>query len=164
MSIASINPTFFDQIHLLNESEMLNPTQVFRDLFTDYKLHELKDVLWDMLGVSLTTDEVPFETAGDRRTVIHFTNDLTRCLEAMKIYVDQEAKVSSQPVPGDPAVKFQDIASLSVYELQAAHEYFLRQMTYFNKKATESADTILEILARLYQRYGASANSDTIST
>ena len=152
MSIVSINPAFFDQVHLLDESEKLDPVYVFRGLFTDYSLHEVKDTLWDMLHVSLTTDDALFVDAEDRRSVISFTTEITKCLEAVKVFVDLENKRAEQSNPNDPALKYKNIESLTYTELKAAHEYYVERLHLANNKVLQASEYLRRVTVEFTKR------------
>lgn len=149
MSIARISPTFFDQVHLLHDTEKLDPTQVFRTIFEDHRLFELKDVLWDAQEECLLTDHAPFEDSNGRARLIGTILDITRCIEAVKVFVDLERQTPTKFDPNDPAIKYRHIYALNPKELTAAHDYYGRQMTYFNMKALDAAEMMLQILARI---------------
>src|SRR6202000_2249207 len=136
----------------LNANERQDPTRVFHHLFSDFNLFELKDLLWDMLNVSLTTDDGLFSDTNDRKTILLFTQEITRCLEAVRVFIDLQKVTSISSDPNEPAVKYRDIDSLSEYDLSAALEYYERQRDYFAKKMNDSSEIILKIIKRFLLR------------
>jgi hypothetical protein len=50
------NPQVFDQVIRLSQEEIEKPLLVFKTLFEDYRLSELRHYLWQMTEICLTSE------------------------------------------------------------------------------------------------------------
>jgi hypothetical protein len=135
--MAHLAPGFFDQVHLLLDTEKEDIDAFFKDVFIDHKLWEFKDFLWDALETCLSSNDAPFESADVRKDAIFQMFIVVKCLEAGKLIADRSNKKEKKPVAQDPAEKYKNIDSLTPEELKEAHRYFGEQIsvgtTYYGK-------------------------------
>ena len=142
MSIANIRPKHFDVVHLLLDHDLADPISVLVETFFDHRLWELKDYLWNAQEACMVSDVAPFEEIGGRGMCIFYTFSIMKCLEAAKLIADQRKAADSQPDLDDPAVKYKNIGSLSLFDLSAASEYYGNKLAYFTSKANEMNATL----------------------
>jgi len=92
MSVFLEKKEMFDQVLLLAEDEMQDPIGVFERFFTDYRLHECREILWAMVQTCLTTDNTEFEDPEDRAALLLRYQDLQRLLEACTLVIKKAKK------------------------------------------------------------------------
>jgi hypothetical protein len=79
----------FDQILLLEEDEAREPMDVFERFFSDYHLHECRNILWTMVVTCLTTDNTEFSEPAERASLIMNYKNLERLLEAGTLLLEK---------------------------------------------------------------------------
>ena len=79
----------FDQILLLEEDEAREPMDVFERFFSDYHLHECRNILWSMVVTCLTTDNTEFSEPAERASLIMNYKNLERLLEAGTLLLEK---------------------------------------------------------------------------
>ncbi len=79
------HPTFFDQPISLKPEQQLDPIQLFRDFFGDYRLSEIRQIQEDIKCQCLTTDQPPFSEPEDRANHLLYQERLMGLLEAASI-------------------------------------------------------------------------------
>lgn len=72
----------FDKVIYLEEEDRQEPLRVFRRFFSDYRLHEIRDILWTMVETCITTDNTEFSEAGDRADLLTRYRHFEELLEA----------------------------------------------------------------------------------
>jgi hypothetical protein len=72
----------FDKILYLEEEDRQEPLRVFRRFFNDYRLHEIRDILWTMVETCITTDNTEFSDPGDRADLLMRYRHFEELLEA----------------------------------------------------------------------------------
>jgi hypothetical protein len=72
----------FDKIIYLEEEDKQQPLRVFRRFFSDYRLHEFRDILWTMMETCITTDNSEFCEPGDRADLLMRCRHFEELLEA----------------------------------------------------------------------------------
>jgi len=73
---------FFDKIIYLEEEDRQDPLRVFRRFFSDYRLHEVRHILWSMVETCITTDNSEFSEPGDRADLLMRYRHFEELLEA----------------------------------------------------------------------------------
>ena len=81
------HPDFFNKPVLLSEAERDDPLKVLRQFFADYRLSELRQILQDMQGICMTTDQPPFSDPQRRADYLLYERNLVGLLEAAFILV-----------------------------------------------------------------------------
>jgi hypothetical protein len=81
MSSPFHHPIFAAPIRLTRE-QFENPTEVLSDFFDDYSLQDLRDTLWQVVKVCLTTDDHPFHEPFGRDALLALYESLETALEA----------------------------------------------------------------------------------
>lgn len=66
----------------LGEEDQAEPIRVFKRFFGDYRLHEVRHILWCMVEACLTTDNSDFSEPGDRADLLLRYKHLEELLEA----------------------------------------------------------------------------------
>lgn len=79
----------FDRILLLEEDEAREPMDVFERFFSDYHLHECRNILWTMVVTCLTTDNTEFSEPAERASLIMNYKNLERLLEAGTLLLER---------------------------------------------------------------------------
>ena len=87
----------FDGVLLLGEEERREPIMVFERFFSDYKLHECRFILWNMVETCLTTENTEFSDPGERANLLLNYRNLERILEAGNLLL-QEHRAAVQRV------------------------------------------------------------------
>jgi len=82
MSKFTEQPELFDKIFLLTEEDRQDPLGVFRRFFNDYRLHELRHILWCMVEACLTTDNSDFSEPEERADLLLRYKHFEELLEA----------------------------------------------------------------------------------
>lgn len=82
-------PGLFDQPIRLGQEERRDPFGVMENFFDDYRLHEWRHNLWDMVAVCLTTDNAEFGEPDERGGLLQQYQDLEELLEAVWLVVQQ---------------------------------------------------------------------------
>jgi len=72
----------FDRIIFLEEKDVQDPLRVFRRFFSDYRLHEIRDILWTMVETCITTDNAEFSDPGERADLLTRYRHIEELLEA----------------------------------------------------------------------------------
>jgi hypothetical protein len=85
----------FDQPIRLGSEERRDPFRVLESFFNDYRLHECRHQLWDMLECCLTSDDAAFGDAEDRAALLQWHKDLESLLEAAWLLVQQPRRANS---------------------------------------------------------------------
>jgi hypothetical protein len=86
----------FDRILLLEEDEAREPMDVFERFFSDYHLHECRNILWTMVVTCLTTDNTEFSEPADRASLIMNYKNLERLLEAGTLLLEKHKLTSKK--------------------------------------------------------------------
>lgn len=92
MSVFLEKKEMFDQVLLLAEGEMQDPIGVLERFFSDYRLHECREILWTMVQTCLTTDNTEFEDPADRANLLLRYQDLQRLFEACTLVIKKAKK------------------------------------------------------------------------
>ncbi|HEY4108408.1 hypothetical protein [Puia sp.] len=92
MSVFLERKEMFDQVLLLAEDEMRDPVGVFERFFSDYRLHECRFILWEMVQTCLTTENTEFESPEDRANLLMRYKDFERLLEACTLMLKKTEK------------------------------------------------------------------------
>src|ERR1700761_3592451 len=71
-----------DGILLLRPEEVREPMDVLERFFSDYHLHECRDILSTMLETCLTTENPGFSEAAERASLFMNCKNLERLIEA----------------------------------------------------------------------------------
>ncbi|MDO6433876.1 hypothetical protein Q4E93_24935 [Flavitalea sp. BT771] len=72
----------FDKIIYLEEEDKQEPLRVFRRFYNDYRLHELRYILWSMVEACLTTDNSEFSEPEERADLLLRCRHFEELLEA----------------------------------------------------------------------------------
>ena len=72
----------FDKIIYLEAEDINDPMRVLRRFFNDYRLHEIREILWTMVETCITTDNAEFSDPGDRADLLTRQKHLEELLEA----------------------------------------------------------------------------------
>jgi len=72
----------FDKVLCLDEEDRQEPLRVFRRFFSDYRLHELRHILWGMVEVCLTTENDGFSEPEERADLLLRFKHFEELLEA----------------------------------------------------------------------------------
>ena len=72
----------FDKIIYLEEEDKQDPLRVFRRFYNDYRLHELRCILWSMVEACLTTDNSAFSEPEERADLLLRYRHFEELLEA----------------------------------------------------------------------------------
>ncbi|HMH23272.1 MAG TPA: hypothetical protein VK563_15915 [Puia sp.] len=102
MSYFLEQPGLFDQPIRLEPGQREDPFQVMKDFFVDYRLHEWRAYLWNMVEACVSTDNDLFAEAGERASLLLHYKDLEELLEAAWLLVlrDKEGpQAASAPAP-----------------------------------------------------------------
>jgi len=81
----------FDKILYLEEEDRQEPLRVFRRFFSDYRLHEVRDILWSMVETCITTDNSEFSEPGDRADLLMRYRHFEELLEAGWLLAEAKA-------------------------------------------------------------------------
>ena len=92
MSVFLERREIFDQIMLLSEEEMQDPVGMLEQFFSNYHLHECRDILWSMVYTCLTTDNTEFGNPEERANLLLRHQDLERLLEACALVIKKSKK------------------------------------------------------------------------
>lgn len=95
MSFYLEQPALFDLPIRLGPEERKNAAGIIESFFKDYRLHECRHQLWEIVECCLITDNMFFGEAEERADLLQFYKDLERLLEAAWLVV-QQRKTSSQ--------------------------------------------------------------------
>lgn len=76
------HPVFYNRPIRLSEEEQANPLEVLQDFFFCNRLHELRELLWNMVANSLCVPDSVFDKAIERQNLLGLYQDLERVLEA----------------------------------------------------------------------------------
>ena len=88
-------PELFDQPLRLGKKEREDPFKVIEDFFNDYRLHECRHQLWEMVECCLTSDDGSFGEAEERAVMLQHYKDLEGLLEAAWLIVRQDKPLRS---------------------------------------------------------------------
>jgi hypothetical protein len=77
-----IHPNLYEQPMWLSKEEKGAPLQVFERLFENYKLHELRYILWQMVEACLTSENSEFAEPCERADLLLHYQELEKVLEA----------------------------------------------------------------------------------
>jgi len=72
----------FDKVIYLEEEDRQEPLRVFRRFFSDYRLHEIRDILRSMVETCITTDNTEFSDPADRADLLMQYRHFEELLEA----------------------------------------------------------------------------------
>jgi hypothetical protein len=86
----------FDEVLHLGEEEKRDPMLVLERFYGDYRLHECRHYLWQMVETCLTTDNTNFCDAEERANLLLHFRDLQRLLEAGTLLLEQNRRQSAQ--------------------------------------------------------------------
>ncbi|HEY4208080.1 MAG TPA: hypothetical protein VGM31_14750 [Puia sp.] len=79
----------FDRVICLDEEDRREPMRVFKRFFSDYRLHELRHILWGMVEVCLTTDNDEFSEPAERADLLLRFRHFEELLEAGSLMVEE---------------------------------------------------------------------------
>jgi len=82
----------FDKVIYLEEDDSREPMRVLRRFFSDYRLHECRDILRTMVNTCITTDNAEFSEPEDRADLLTRHQHLEELLEAGWLLVVTEKK------------------------------------------------------------------------
>ena len=85
-------PKLFDQSIRLSPEERRDPAGVLERFFEDYRLHECRHLLWEMVECCLTSEHESFSNAEERAGLLQQYKDLERLLEAAWLIAQQKRK------------------------------------------------------------------------
>jgi hypothetical protein len=80
----------FDLPVRLTQAEMNNPYKFVKEYFDDYSLSEVRNTLWQMVEVCLTTDNANFQDGEARADLINAYEVTEKLLEAVFVISRQE--------------------------------------------------------------------------
>ncbi len=80
MSHFKDHPEIFNQLIRLGDED---PETVIKNFFIAYKLCEIRQHLWDLVEVAITTDNDVFEDSRNRNNIVWFYRQLEEALEAV---------------------------------------------------------------------------------
>jgi hypothetical protein len=89
----------FDRILLLGEEEVREPIVVFERFFGDYRLHECRCILWNMVETCLTTENTEFSDPGERANLLLNYRNLERILEAGTLLLKEHRATGQRAQP-----------------------------------------------------------------
>jgi hypothetical protein len=72
----------FDKVICLGAEDQKEPLQVLKRFFSDYRLHEVRHILWSMVEVCLTTENDEFGEPGARADLLLRFEHFQELLEA----------------------------------------------------------------------------------
>jgi len=70
------HPEIFNQPVRLSDE---NPYEVIRDFFLNYRLSEIRQMLWDMVETSLTSRDTVFDGGLERGNLLYFYSQVEGC-------------------------------------------------------------------------------------
>lgn len=82
-------PGLFDQPIRIGAAERREPFRVLEAFFTDYRLHEWRHHLWNIIETCLGTDNDVFAEPDERANLLQHYKDLEELLEAVWLLVEQ---------------------------------------------------------------------------
>jgi hypothetical protein len=68
------------------------PNEVIKNFFSAYELSEIRQYLWNMVEVSITTDNRIFDEARDRENLMWFYSQLEELIEAAYLLSKRKSK------------------------------------------------------------------------
>lgn len=71
-----------ESINAAAGNDLENAYTILEDFFTDFGLPETKEVLWEMVEVCLTSDNLAFQKAEDRENLLYRYKHLEKMLTA----------------------------------------------------------------------------------
>jgi len=89
------HPVFYNRPIRLSEEEQANPLEVLQDFFFCNRLHDIRDLLWNMVTNSLYVPDSVFDKAAERQGMLGLYHDLERVLEAALLLTRQEENLES---------------------------------------------------------------------
>lgn len=89
MSLFLERKELFDRILLLGEEEIREPMEVLERFFSDYHLHECRDILWTIVQTCLTTENTEFSEPAERASLMMNCKNLERFLEAGSLILQE---------------------------------------------------------------------------
>jgi hypothetical protein len=96
-------PGLFDQPIRLGSAQRREPFRVMEDFFTDYRLHEWRHHLWNIIETCLGTDNDAFAEPDERANLLQHYKDLEELLEAVWLLVEQRGGESGAASSAGPA-------------------------------------------------------------
>lgn len=84
------HPVFYNRPIRLSEAEQVNPLEVLQDFFFCNRLHELRQLLWNVVTNSLCVPDSVFDKAAERQNLLGLYRDLERALEAALLLSEQK--------------------------------------------------------------------------
>jgi hypothetical protein len=98
-------PGLFDHPIRLGPAERREPFRVLEGFFTDYRLHEWRHHLWNIIETCLGTDNDAFAEPDERANLLQHYKDLEELLEAVWLLVEERGGESGvAPVAGPKGV------------------------------------------------------------
>jgi hypothetical protein len=85
------HPEFYNRPIRLDKDERDSPVEVMEDFFDSYRLHEVRQILWDMVQTAVTTDNYLFNDFDRRDFLFLFYEKLERFLESGFLLANQDA-------------------------------------------------------------------------
>jgi hypothetical protein len=85
MSIFSQNSSFYGQPFRLTAEQKTEPLKVLRELFNDFRLEEIREVLAAFFEVAITTENTEFVTPRQRSNALASCRQIEEILEAAYI-------------------------------------------------------------------------------
>jgi len=90
----------FDQVIRLGPEERKSPCSVIERFFADYRLHEWRHHLWNMMEACLTSSNEAFNDPEERANLLLRYQDLEKLLEAaFLIHQDRNNSCGNQKKP-----------------------------------------------------------------
>ena len=79
----------------LEKEQQAKPYEVIKSFCGAYNLHEIRQHLWDLLEISVTTENYVFDEASARNNIFLFYRQLEELIEA--IYIINAKKLNKEP-------------------------------------------------------------------
>jgi hypothetical protein len=98
MSYFLEQPGLFDRPIRLEPAARREPFRVMEEFFADYRLHEWRHHLWNIIETCLGTDNDAFAEPGERADLLQHYRDLEELLEAVWLLVERR---ETEPAMGD---------------------------------------------------------------
>jgi len=87
MSHFSNHSDFYNSFILLSENEKQNPLNVLARFTEDYKLSELREILFDINYACLISDLPPYDDPGARADLVLHNRRLEELFEALFLFI-----------------------------------------------------------------------------
>jgi hypothetical protein len=87
MSFYLQQPELYNEVILLSEAEKADPLAVIEAFFDDHKLYEIRDSLYWVANVCLSTDRYPFNKPEKRSDFIYNKEGIEKLFEALSLII-----------------------------------------------------------------------------